>query len=189
MINILLAEVCSKNLANSDVICDLILFQALFLSMWTVGGPRTFCDLLPRFPGLFLFPVFGPFMFGPQNCCRSGNNNSKMQLSFFHTYVNILIWGAGAVVSINFSPRSYYTQKPFLLVVLPVMGLLAILTFLYQISEKACCLNYFCCCCSTCFCPCTERSLLLDEDQKEEKVQHRRMSQENQRNFEMAQLV
>ena len=162
--------------------------------MWTVGGPRTFCDLLPRFPGLFLFPIFGPFIFGPQNCCRSGNNNSKMQLSFFHTYINILIWGAGAVVSINCSPtfdhrRSYYTLNAFLCIILPVMGLLAILTFLYQISEKACCLNYFCCCCSTCFCPCTERSLLLDEDQKEEKVQHRQISQDNEQNFEMAQIV
>jgi hypothetical protein len=105
-----------------------------------------------------------------------------------------MIWGAGAVVSINFSPtfsysRSYYTLNAFLVTILPVMSLLAILTFLYQISEKACCLNYFCCCCSTCFCPCTERSLLLDEDQKEEKVQQRQISQDNEQNFEMAQIV
>ena len=114
-----------------------------------------------------------------------------MQLSFFHIYVNILIWGAGAMVSVNFSPtfdrdRSYYNLNVFF-IILPVLGLLAILTFLYQISEKTCCLKG-CKCCSSCCCPFTQRSVhSTDEDQQEIKTQRHSNSQE--KGFELSQIV
>ena len=158
--------------------------------MWTVGGVQTFCNLLPRFPGIFLFPVFAPFMFGPQACgCRRPNGN-KMQLSFFHTYFNILIWGGGASGVIYVSPslrNSSDRLYAFPFMILPVVGLTTILTIVYQICEKTCCLKG-CKCCSSCCCPFTQRSVhSTDEDQQEIKTQRHSNSQE--KGFELSQIV
>ena len=148
--------------------------------MWAVGGPQTFCNLLPRFPGIFLFPVFAPFVFGPQKCCgyRESNDN-KMQLSFFHTYINVLIWGGGAVaVFYKRFPRSILDI--FLAAILPYMALLTILTLLYQLSETTCCLK--------CCCPFTQRSIhSTNEGQQKIKTQYRLNPQEQ--GFELNQLV
>ena len=154
--------------------------------MLAVGGPHTFCNLLPRFPGIYLFPVFAPFMFGPQKCCGyRGPNNNKMQLSFFHTYINILIWGVGGVVILQTSSLTRYgrssdTLELFLLSILPGMILTILLTLLYQISETACCLK--------CCCPFTQRSVhSTDEDQQKTKTRNRLNPQEH--GFELHQIV
>ena len=157
--------------------------------MWSVGGPKTFCNLLPRFPGIFLFPVFAPFIFGPKKCCgcREPNDN-KMQLSFFHSYINILIWGGGAV-PVFYHRLRYHSIERYrregtidvvLLAILPYMALLTILTLLYQISEKACCLKGCC--------PFTQRSVhTIDEGQQKTKTQRHSNSQEQ--GFEMNEVV
>ena len=163
--------------------------------MWTVGVRQTFCNLLPRFPGIYLFPVFAPFMFGPQKCCGcSKSNDGKMQLSFLHTYINIVIWGGGALMALYISPvldlrsRAKISILPFFIyIILPGMALATILTFLYQISEKACCLKG-CECCSSCCCPFTQRSVhITDEGQQKIKTQHRPSSQDQ--GFELNEIV
>ena len=161
------------------------------LSIWTIGGRQTFCNLLPRFPGIFLFPVFGPFMFGPQkcNCCKTSSNN-KMQLSFLHTYINIIIWSGGAATAVYHSPvistfHSGYVLNLIFIINLLVMAPLTILTFVYQISEKACC---FCKCCSSCCCPFTQRSV-HSTDEGQQKIKIQRSSNSQEQGFEMDEVV
>ena len=163
--------------------------------MWAVGVPQTFCNLLPRFPGIFLFPVFAPFIFGPKKCCgcREPNDN-KMQLSFFHTYGNILIWGGGAVPIFyhfqRYRPQRARTEDTInvvLLAILPYMALLTILTLLYQISEKTCCLKG-CKCCSSCCCPFTQRSVHYT-DEGQQKIKTQRHSNSQEQGFELNELV
>jgi hypothetical protein len=106
-----------------------------------------------------------------------------MQLSFFHTYINILIWGVGGVVILQTSSitrRSSELLNLFLYSILPGMALTILLTLLYQISETACCLK--------CCCPFTQRSVhSTDEDQPKSKTRNRLNPQEH--GFELHQIV
>ena len=94
----------------------MFLFQGIFLSIWTVGFKKTFTELVPRFPGLFLFPIFGLFTFGPkshQNCQCPSYGNNEMQVSFPHTYVNLSLWVLGFFgVALFIDPR-YLTLTRF----------------------------------------------------------------------------
>ena len=81
----------------------------------------------------------------------------------------------------------YRILETFYIMILPGMALATILTFVYQISEKACCLKG-CECCSTCCCPFTQRSVhSTDEGQQKIKTQRRSNSQEQ--GFEMNEVV
>ena len=144
-----------------------LIFQAFLLAVRTVGAKETCSNLLPRFPGIFLFPVFGPFMFGPKStgkCCDWAKYGSKqMEVSFFHSYMNIIIWGGGAVLSMIqiHSHRSYdYVLGNFLTIILPIMVFLAILVGWYQILDNTCC---------ACCYPFTERSVFVNQEETQEK--------------------
>ena len=135
--------------------------------MWTVGVKETCSNLLPRFPGIFLFPIFGPFMFGPKStkkCCYCSKYGSgQMEVSFFHSYVNLLIWGCGAFLSFIVGGE----LLAFPIIVLPILIGLAILVVFYNF-DKACCY------------PFTERSVMGNQEESQEK---------DEETIEMNQLV
>ena len=137
-----------------------LIFQAFLLAVWTVGAKETCSNLLPRFPGIFLFPLFGPFMFGPKSngkyCGCSKFGSKQMEVSFFHSYVNIFVWGCGSLLSLFYLDTRHLRHLIlFPVAVLPILILLAILVVFYHF-DKACCY------------PFTERSVMgnLEESQE-----------------------
>ena len=144
-----------------------LIFQAFLLAVWTVGAKETCSNLLPRFPGIFLFPLFGPFIFGPKStgkwCACSKYRSKQMEVSFFHSYVNLFIWGCGSFLSLlyidnQFRGPSYLILFP--IAVLPILTLLAILVGFYQLLDNNC---YSCCY------PITERSVMGNQEESQEK--------------------
>ena len=140
-----------------------LIFQAFLLAVWTVGAKETCSNLLPRFPGIFLFPLFGPFMFGPKStgkvCGCSKFGSKQMEVSFFHSYVNIFVWGCGSFLSLLYLDTLFQGPSYFILfpaAVLPILILLAILVVFYNF-DKACCY------------PFTERSLMGNQEESQEK--------------------
>ena len=110
-------------------------------------------------------------MFGPKStgkCCDWAKYGSKqMEVSFFHSYMNIIIWGSGAVLSLMqvHSDKSYYRRDDyvlgnFLTIILPIMIFLAILVGLYQLLDNTC---WACCY------PFTERSVFVNQEETQEK--------------------
>ena len=76
-----------------------------------------------------------------------------MEVSFFHSYINLLIWGCGAFLSFFVGAGSLLA---FLIIVLPVLIGLAILVSFFNF-DKACCY------------PFTERSVMGNQEESEEK--------------------
>ena len=73
-------------------------FQALIIIVCSVGCEKTFCDLLPKYPGLVLIPIFSCFTFGPidkksSKCCDLSCQNEERSLgvSFALTWLNMCI--------------------------------------------------------------------------------------------------
>ena len=63
----------------------------------SIGFEKTFCDLLPKYPGLIFIPIFSCFSFGPidvkSSCCANGQRS--LGVSFGLTWLNMctpLIW-------------------------------------------------------------------------------------------------
>ena len=138
---------------------------------------RTFDDLLPRFPGIFLLPVFGLFTFGPKShqksqrkCCKSPEfGKNDMQLSFWHTYINLLISVGGSALAeyILRSKPSFSDPKEFFtlsMITISFHILQLFFVILFQCLEKSCCVE----CCCTCCMPFTERSILFEHEEQQE---------------------
>ena len=88
-----------------------------------------------------------------------------MEVSFFHSYINIIIWGGGAVLSMMQVHSERYWRDSnvldnFLLIILPIMIFLAILVGLYQLLDNTCC---------ACCYPFTERSVFVNQEDSQEK--------------------
>ena len=159
----------------------MFLFQGIFLSIWTVGFKKTFTVLVPRFPGLFLFPIFGLFTFGSkQNCQCPSYGNNEMQVSFPHTYVNLLLWVLGFIgVALYLHPYYYSYLSVWIIILVPAF-VIFLLLLLFHMFEKKCCIS----CCSSCCLPFTERSVFVENsDQKDTEQQ-----QQSEGDFEMTKL-
>ena len=164
----------------------MFLFQGIFLSIWTVGFKKTFTELVPRFPGLFLFPIFGLFTFGPkskQNCQCSSYGNNEMQVSFPHTYVNLLLWVLGFFgVALYLDPYHYSYLSTWIIILVPAfVGFLLLL--LFYMFEKKCCIS----CCSSCCLPFTERSVFAENSNQKDIEQQQQ--QQSEGDFEMMQIA
>ena len=150
------------------------------MSIWTVGFKKTFTKLIPRFPGLFLFPIFGLFVFGPksqQNCQCPSYGNNEMQVSFTHTYVNLSLWFFG------FTGVCLYFSYPLSSVILlsPLVFVMFLLLLLFHLLEKTCCIG----CCSPCCLPFTERSVFVEDSDKQDTEQQ----QQSEGDLEMMQIA
>ena len=169
----------------------MFLFQGIFLSIWTVGFKKTFTELVPRFPGLFLFPIFGLFTFGPkshQNCQCPSYGNNEMQVSFPHTYVNLSLWTLGFIGAILYIDPRYLTDLRFAsgplfwIIILVPSFVIFLLLLLFHMFEKKRCIS----CCSSCCLPFTERSVFAENsDQKDTEQQQ----QQSEGDFEMMQIA
>ena len=180
MVAILLSKLLGLN--------SMLLFQGIFVSFWTVGFKKTFTELVPRFPGLFLFPIFGLFTFGPkshQNCQCPSYGNNEMQVSFTHTYVNLSLWVLGFFgVTLYLNPRHLTDSNRgapiFWSFILGLPFVMFLLILLFHMIEKKCCIS----CCSSCCLPFTERSVFVENsDQKDTEQQ-----QQSEGDFEMTKL-
>ena len=158
-------------------------FQGIFLSIWTVGFKKTFTELVPRFPGLFLFPIFGLFTFGPkshQNCQCPSYGNNEMQVSFLHTYVNLSLWVLGFIGAALFHNPRYLSNSRdahvyWLIILAPSFGIFLLL-LLFHMFEKKCCIS----CCSSCCLPFTERSVFAENSNQKDTEQEQQQGQEQQ---------
>ena len=107
-------------------------------------------------------------MFGPKStgkCCDCSKFGSKqMEVSFFHSYVNLLIWGFGSFLSLLY--LDYLNL--FLIAVLPILTLLAILVGFYQLLDNTC---YSCCY------PITERSVMGNQEESQQDDETIKMNQ------------
>ena len=150
------------------------------MSIWTVGFKKTFTKLIPRFPGLFLFPIFGLFVFGPksqQNCQCPSYGNNEMQVSFTHTYVNLSLWFFG------FTGACLYSYNLWFFIILSsLVFLMFLLLLLFHLLEKTCCIG----CCSPCCLPFTERSVFVEDSDKQDTEQQQ---QQSEGDFEMMQIA
>ena len=95
-------------------------------------------------------------MFGPKStgkvCGCSKFGSKQMEVSFFHSYVNIFVWGCGSFLSLLYLDHLIL----FPIAVLPILILLAILVVFYNF-DKACCY------------PFTERSVMGNQEESQEK--------------------
>ena len=100
-----------------------------------------------------------------------------MEMSFTHTYVNLLLWALGSV------GVSLYLEGPFmiLVIVLPVSIVLFLLILLFQLLEKTCSIS----CCSPCCLPFTERSVFGEDSDKQDTEQQ----QQSEGDLEMTQVA
>ena len=173
-----------------SVLTIIFFFQGIGLSIWTVGFKKTFTELVPRFPGLFLFPIFGLFTFGPKsqkNCqCHSYGIN-EMQISFVHTYVNLSLWVLGFFgTCLYIDPNAltgYYYHFDFIywiIILIPVF-VFFLLLLLFQLLEKTCSIS----CCSPCCLPFTERSVFVEDSVKQDTEQQ----QQSEGDLEMIQVA
>ena len=86
----------------------------------SMGWKMTCSELIPRYPGLLLMPVFTPFTFGPINrshsgCCSGCNSKwtkGKFGLSFTFSYINIVFTMGIILLFINIKYSHGYST-PF----------------------------------------------------------------------------
>ena len=73
----------------------MLFFQALITMVCSVGFEKTFCDLLPKYPGLIFIPIFSCFSFGSidvkSSCCdlTCQNGQRSLGVSFCLTWLNM----------------------------------------------------------------------------------------------------
>ena len=164
-------------------------FQGMVVAIWTVGFKKTFSELLPRFPGLFLFPIFGLFTFGPksqENCQCPSYAKNEMQVSFTHTYVNFLMWGLGFFgVALYVAPWSltYRGYWSAFMIILPPGFMIFLLLLTFHMFEKKCCIS----CCSSCCLPFTERSVFPENSDQKDREQQQQ--QQSEGDLEMMQIA
>ena len=104
--------------------------------------------------------------------------NNQMEISFTHTYGNLIIWGLGFVgVSLYLSK----TIAGILIITLPVCIVLFLLILLFHLFEKTCCIS----CCSPCCLPFTERSVFGEDSDKQDTEQQ----QQSEGDLEMTQVA
>ena len=85
---------------------EVLHLQAIVLA-WISIGFKNAVKMFFDYPGVYLTPLFTPFIFGPvepkepSNWCNSfGNMN--MHLSFWFTYVNTLLSGIGILIALSY---------------------------------------------------------------------------------------
>ena len=115
-------------------------------------GPTKALKMIVDFPGIYLTPMFTPYIFGPVStpgnrcqCCCSPKSCGKMgmHLSFIHTYLNILLLGTGSsILVLHFWNDIPTNVIPY--IVLPVVLGLCILIGIFHLVEKTkwCCCNF-----------------------------------------------
>ena len=106
-----------------------------------------------------------------------------MQVSFPHTYVNLLLWGLGFVgTCLYISPiLAAYGLFIFSVSFLALSFVMFLLILLFHMIEKKCCIS----CCSSCCLPFTERSVFVENsDQKDTEQQ-----QQSEGDLEMMQIA
>jgi hypothetical protein len=66
-----------------------------------------------QFPAIFLLPAFSYWVIGPNSkLCCCGRSNKKLSVSFFHTWINILITISGMAIPVmEFQIRGYKISK------------------------------------------------------------------------------
>ena len=92
-----------------------------------------------------------------------------MQLSFWHTYINLLISVGGSALTeyILRSKPSFSNPDQFFILSMTTISFHTLQLFfviLYQCLEKSCCVE----CCCTCCMPFTERSILFEHEEQQE---------------------
>ena len=92
-----------------------------------------------------------------------------MQLSFGHTYINLLISVGGSALTehlLRSKPSFSDSQQFFTLSMITIAfhTLQLFFVILFQCLEKSCCVE---CCCSCCM-PFTERSVLFEQEEQKE---------------------
>ena len=137
--------------------------------MWASIGFRKTLKTVINFPAIILTPAFSYWVFGPVetlSCptwCRGGN--SRLGLSFFHSWMNFTITVLGQLV---FTILTFQRDglSNFLAFVCSVHIFGAILLILLQFLQKCNC----CKCCTSSCCESITQRTLLNVDNPLEKI-------------------
>ena len=133
--------------------------------MWASIGFKKTIKTITQFPALILTPMFSYWVFGPIEstscsnlCCRE---NSRLGLSFFHTWINAGLTIVGQIIfaylffdSLN-GDGLCYCGFPIYALAITLHVFCVILLLLIQILSQ-----YNCCCNSSCCNEITHRTLL-----------------------------
>ena len=120
-------------------------FQA-FISMWASIGFKKTIKTITQFPALILTPLFSYWVFGPMEskscsnlCCRE---NSRLGLSFFHTWINAGLTIVGQIIFTYLFHDILVWRAPIYLIAITLHVFCVILLLLIQILSQCNCCNY-----------------------------------------------
>merc|ERR1712037_271058 len=154
----------------------ILIRAALIIMVCSVGFEKTFCDLLPKYPGLILIPVFSCFTFGPidgkspRTCCDLSCQRS-FGVSLTLTWLNmcttiICVFLAFPILaSSSIEGSGSFGTLPTSFLLLPCV-LLYFLINTCSLAIMQCCMKD-CTCCCTCCINCIQRTSIssTQEDQ------------------------
>ena len=146
--------------------------------MWTSIGFRKTLKTIVNFPAIILTPAFSYWVFGPVESfrcptwCRGGN--SKLGVSFTHTWINVGLTVLGQVIFSFTVLSSTKHSTAFLYVSLPLHAFSIIMLILLQFLQKCNC----CTCCTTGCCESITQRTLLDVDNPLEKIEFKQTDNE-----------
>ena len=135
----------------------------------SVGFEKTFCDLLPKYPGLILIPIFSCFTFGPIDvkspvkCCDLSCQKS-LGVSLTLTWLNMCT----TIICVFLAFYSLYIAIGIYIIPYVFLYFLINTSFLAIVNNCCCC----CCCCCTCCYNCIQRTSISSnqEDQDIEMI-------------------
>ena len=123
--------------------------------MWASIGFKKTIKTITQFPALILTPIFSYWVFGPMEskscsnlCCRE---NSRLGLSFFHTWINAGLTIVGQIIfsylffdilKQRVAPRNYH---PYYAIAIILHVFCVILHLLIQFLSQCNCCNSSCC--------------------------------------------
>ena len=145
--------------------------------MWASIGFRKALKTVANFPAIILTPAFSYWVFGPVetfSCptwCRGGN--SRLGLSFLHSWMNFTITVLGQLVFLILIDPSYSLPR-FLIFSLPFHIFGAIMLILLQCLQKCNC----CTCCTSSCCESITQRTLLNVDNPLEKIEFQQRDNE-----------
>ena len=142
----------------------------------SVGFEKTFCDLLPKYPGLILIPTFSCFTFGPidvkspMKCCDLSCQRS-LGVSLTLTWLNMCTTIICVVLALIGKSQNYFASFALLLTI-PFVLLYTCSLGIMQCCMKDCCSTTCCPCCCTCCINCIQRTSISSnqEDQDIEMI-------------------
>ena len=140
----------------------------------SVGFEKTFCDLLPKYPGLILIPIFSCFTFGPidvkspMKCCDLSCQRS-LGVSLTLTWLNMCTTVICVVIALQVQEAKFDSYGLVLFFGLAFVLLYFLINTCF-LAIMQCCMKDCCPCCCTCCFNCIQRTS-ISSNQKDQDIE------------------